>query len=284
MNNSGDPIDSLIDIPGDDSIQTKVFAGVDIGSLTTKSVILSDGVVLGTSIIPTGIYPEKSGKEALQKAMEVSECKTEKPSFTVATGYGRISAPYADETVTEITCHAKGAYSLDPQVRTIIDMGGQDCKVIRIDESGNVTDFIMNDKCAAGTGRFLEVIASAFKVSLDALGPMALGAKELVPISSTCTVFAESEVISLLARGEKPENILRGVHHAIAQRVTGMTVRVGVEDVILFSGGVAKNEGMKNALEKTFHKTVVVPSFDPQNIGALGAARVAESRYARDAS
>lgn len=255
---------------------------MDIGSLTTKSVILSDGAILGTSIIPTGIYPEKSGNEALGKALKSAKQDGKKPAYTIATGYGRISAPYADETVTEITCHAKGAYSLNPDVRTIIDMGGQDCKVIRMDESGNVTDFIMNDKCAAGTGRFLEVIASVFKVRLDSLGPMALQAEVSVPISSTCTVFAESEVISLLARGEKPENIIRGVHQAIAQRVTGMTVRVGVEDAILFSGGVAKNEGMKNALEEAFHKPVVIPGFDPQIIGALGAARIADNRHSQD--
>lgn len=255
---------------------------MDIGSLTTKSVIVSDGAILGTSIIPTGIYPEKSGMEALEKAMKTSGTTEDKPAYTVATGYGRISAPYADETVTEITCHAKGAFSVNPATRTIVDMGGQDCKVIRIDKSGNVTDFIMNDKCAAGTGRFLEVIASVFKVSLEDLGPMALHAEDIVPISSTCTVFAESEVVSLLARGEKPENILRGVHHAIAHRVTGMTVRVGVEGAILFSGGVAKNEGMKVALEEAFHKPVIIPSFDPQIIGALGAARLAANKISRN--
>ncbi|WP_373840255.1 acyl-CoA dehydratase activase [Methanospirillum sp.] len=260
-------------------MQRKIFAGVDIGSLTTKSVILSDGAVIGTSKIQTGIYPEKSGEEALKKAMKISECHAEFPDYTVATGYGRISSPYADETVTEITCHAKGAFFLHPEVRTVIDMGGQDCKVIRVDNSGNVTDFIMNDKCAAETGRFLEVIASVFKVDLDSLGSMAMQGKEIVPISSTCTVFAESEVISLLARGEKSENILRGIHHAIAQRITGMTIRVGIEDAILFSGGVANNTGMKTALEESFQKTIIVPSFDPQIIGALGAARVAESRY-----
>lgn len=158
-------------------------------------------------------------------------------------------------------------------------MGGQDCKVIRIDESGNVTDFIMNDKCAAGTGRFLEVIASVFKVPLDDLGSMALKGEEIVPISSTCTVFAESEVISLIARGEKPENILRGVHYAISSRVTGMTCRVGVEDTIFFSGGVAKNAGMKNALESAFQKDVFVSDLDPQIVGALGAAILAKNRY-----
>ncbi|PWR71269.1 acyl-CoA dehydratase activase [Methanospirillum lacunae] len=268
----------------DDNINQKVAAGVDIGSLTTKSVLISDGAVIGSCIIPTGIFPEKSGLEALEKAMESIGCAGKKPTYTVATGYGRISAPYADETVTEITCHAKGAYSINQATRTVIDMGGQDCKVIRIDNSGNVSDFIMNDKCAAGTGRFLEVIASVFRVKLENLGPMALKAEDIVPISSTCTVFAESEVVSLLARGEKPENILRGVHHAIAHRITGMTIRVGVEDAILFSGGVAKNEGMRRALADAFNKPIIVPNFDPQIIGALGAARIAEKKVSRDAS
>nr|WP_319538714.1 acyl-CoA dehydratase activase [uncultured Methanospirillum sp.] len=265
-------------------MSSTVVAGVDIGSLTTKSVILSNGAIIGSYIIPTGIYPEKSGLEVLEKAMESIGCPGEKPTYTVATGYGRISAPYADETMTEITCHAKGAYSINQATRTVIDMGGQDCKIIRIDNTGNVSDFIMNDKCAAGTGRFLEVIASVFKVNLENLGPMALQAEEIVPISSTCTVFAESEVVSLLARGEKPENILRGVHHAIAHRVTGMTIRVGVDDAILFSGGVAKNEGMRSALADAFKKPVIVPNFDPQIIGALGAARIAEKRVSCDAS
>lgn len=259
-------------------IQKPIFAGVDIGSLTTKSVVLAEDKIQ-TSIIPTGINPEESGKEALQRALNDAHTDENNLKYTVATGYGRISAEYADETVTEITCHAKGAYYLNPYTRTIIDMGGQDCKVIRIDESGNVTDFIMNDKCAAGTGRFLEVIASVFKVQLTDLGSMALKGEEIVPISSTCAVFAESEVISLLARGEKPENILRGVHHAISSRVTGMTSRVGMEDTILFSGGVAKNAGMKTALEAAFHKPVIVPDFDPQIIGALGAAILAKNRY-----
>jgi len=252
-----------------------VYAGVDIGSLTTKSVIMDTGRVIGSSILLTGVHPEKSGTDAIRKALDSIDRDQTDLRYTLATGYGRISAGYADDTATEITCHAKGVHYLTPSARTIIDIGGQDCKVIRLDESGNVTDFIMNDKCAAGTGRFLEVIASVFKVGLDDLGPMAMGGKESVPISSTCTVFAESEVISLLARGEKPENILRGIHNAISNRVAGMAIRVGVEKDIFFSGGVAKNAGMKAALEDAFHEPVVIPAFDPQLVGALGAAVLA---------
>jgi (R)-2-hydroxyacyl-CoA dehydratese activating ATPase len=255
--------------------QNGIYAGVDIGSLTTKSVIIDGSSVIGSCILHTGINPENSGVESLKKALDSANLAQTDLRYTIATGYGRISARYADDTATEITCHTKGVYHLNPSARTIIDMGGQDCKVIRLDKSGNVTDFVMNDKCAAGTGRFLEVIASVFKVSLGDLGPMALQGKESVPISSTCTVFAESEVISLMARGEKPENILRGIHNAISSRVAGMALRVGVENEIFFSGGVAKNGGMKSALENAFHETIVVPGFDPQLVGALGAAVLA---------
>ncbi len=253
------------------------FAGVDVGSLTTKSVIVSNGTIAGFSLIPTGINTEENGLLALQKALDSAHLKREDLKYIVATGYGRISAPYADKTVTEITCHAKGAHYLHPSTRTIIDMGGQDCKAIRLDKDGNVVDFAMNDKCAAGTGRFLEVMANVFKVKLNDLGPLALKAKEIVPMSSTCTVFAESETVSLLARGEKPENILKGIHHAIANRVSGMFSRVGVESDVFFSGGVAKNVGMKAALEEVLKAKIVAPEYDPQLVGALGAAVLAKN-------
>ena len=253
------------------------FAGVDVGSLTTKSVIVLNGTIAGFSLIPTGINTEESGLTALQKALNVAKLNREDLKYIVATGYGRISAPYANKTITEITCHARGAHYLHPSTRTIIDMGGQDCKAIRLDKDGNVVDFAMNDKCAAGTGRFLEVMANVFKVKLDDLGPLALKAKEVVPMSSTCTVFAESETISLLARGEKPENILKGIHHAIANRVSGMFSRVGIESDVFFSGGVAKNVGMKASLEEVLKAKIVAPEYDPQLVGALGAAILAKN-------
>jgi (R)-2-hydroxyacyl-CoA dehydratese activating ATPase len=254
-----------------------IFAGVDVGSLATKSVIIENGLVVGSSLIPTGVFPEKSGREAMDKALSMVGVNGIKPSFIVATGYGRITAKYADKLVTEITCHAKGARYLRPEARTVIDMGGQDCKVIKLDGEGNVEDFVMNDKCAAGTGRFLEVMANVFKVPLDELGPMALKARSVVPISSTCTVFAESEVISMIARGEPPEDILKGVHQAISNRVAGMASRVGPEPEIFFSGGVAKNAGMRAALETAMKSMIYVPDFDPQLVGALGAAALAKS-------
>ncbi len=170
-------------------------------------------------ILPTSFNSEESGLNILNKAIENAGIKNEDINYLIATGYGRISAKYANKTVTEITCHAKGAHWLCPKVRTILDMGGQDCKAIRLNEDGDVIDFAMNDKCAAGTGRFLEVVSTVFKVKLEDLGDLALAATSIIPISSTCTVFAESEMISLLARGEKPENIINGIHHAIANRI-----------------------------------------------------------------
>ncbi len=255
------------------------FGGVDVGSLGTKAVILVEGEIAGYSIIRTGVNTEANGWNGLNAALENAGLKHGDLKYIVATGYGRISAPYANKTVTEITCHAKGAHYLHPQTRTIIDVGGQDCKAIRLDENGNVTDFAMNDKCAAGTGRFLEVMANAFKVPLEELGPLSLKATEILPVSSTCTVFAESETISLLARGEKPENIIVGIHHAIANRIGGMFARVGIESDVFFSGGVAKNVGMRKALEDALKIRIADPEKDPQLVGAIGAAVLAHNTW-----
>lgn len=257
------------------------FAGVDVGSLGTKAVILVDGKIVGSNIIRTGINTEENGNNGLDGALENAGLKREDLKYVVATGYGRISAPYANKTVTEITCHAKGAHYIHPQTKTIIDMGGQDCKAIRLDEDGNVVDFAMNDKCAAGTGRFLEVMANVFKVPLEQLGPLSLSATTVLPVSSTCTVFAESETVSLLARGEKPENIIVGIHHAIANRIGGMFSRVGIENDVFFSGGVAKNIGMRKALEDALKIKIVESKEDPQLAGAIGAAVIAENSYKR---
>ncbi|MDT3425357.1 putative CoA-substrate-specific enzyme activase [Paenibacillus forsythiae] len=257
------------------------FAGVDVGSLGTKTVIMAEGEIIGSAIIRTGINTEENGWNGLNAALENAGLTRDDLAYVVATGYGRISAPYANKTVTEITCHAKGAHYIHPQTKTIIDMGGQDCKAIRLDDDGNVADFAMNDKCAAGTGRFLEVMANVFKVSLDELGPLSLSATEVLPVSSTCTVFAESETVSLLARGEKPENIIVGIHHAISKRVGGMFSRVGVQNDVFFSGGVAKNVGMRKALEEALQIKIVEPRKDPQLAGAIGAAVIAESAWKR---
>jgi len=256
------------------------FAGVDVGSLGTKSVIVDEeGRIIGRSLLRTGLNSAESGLAALEEALKSAGLEKDDLGYIVATGYGRISAPYSNKTITEITCHARGAHYLHPGTRTIIDMGGQDCKAIRIDEEGSVIDFAMNDKCAAGTGRFLEVMAGVMKVELSELGDLASRATEVLPVSSTCTVFAESETISLLARGEKPENIIVGIHHAIASRINGLFARVGIESDVFFSGGVAKNSGMRAALEEVLGVTLAQTQEDPQLAGAIGAAILARDSY-----
>jgi predicted CoA-substrate-specific enzyme activase len=253
----------------------KAYAGVDIGSSTAKSVVLIDGKIAGRSIAPTGPKPEESGHRVLLEALAEVGLGRSDVEYVVATGYGRISAPFADATVTEITCHATGGYYTNKNTRTIIDVGGQDCKVIRLDEYGRVSDFAMNDKCAAGTGRFLDLLSRILGVSLDDLGRLSADATEDIAISSTCIVFAESEVVSLLARGATPENVIYGVHNAMAQRIAGMTSRTGVEQDFIFSGGGAKNSGLKTALEEVLHSPITLPENDPQILGALGAAVLA---------
>jgi predicted CoA-substrate-specific enzyme activase len=271
----------LIKNSGVNKVAGDIVAGVDIGSLGTKTVILEDNEIIASSIIRTGINTVENGENGLKTALENTGFSQTELKYIVATGYGRISAPYAQKTVTEITCHARGVHFMHPAARTIIDMGGQDCKAIRLDEEGNPTDFAMNDKCAAGTGRFLEVMANVFKVPLEDLGPLALKATEVLSVSSTCTVFAESETISLLARGEKPENIIIGIHYAIANRINGMFARVGIENDVFFSGGVAKNIGMRKALEEVMKIKLVQPQYDPQLAGALGAAVIAQDLLAK---
>lgn len=259
------------------------FAGVDIGSVSAKAIVLRDGTVVGRSLFDTQVSCEESGVKALEKALEVAGLPRTALKYIVATGYGRIAAPYANKTITEITCHATGAYFLNPKTRTVIDMGGQDCKVMRLDSEGHVIDFALNDKCAAGTGRFLEVISEVFAMPVDELGPRSLKAQHPTVISSTCTVFAESEVVSLMARGEKPEDIISGVHYAVANRIAGLFARIDVEDEVLFSGGGALNVGMVKAIGDVLERKIVVPTLvvGPQLVGALGAALLAQQICSR---
>ena len=254
-----------------------VVVGIDIGSLGAKGVLIANHSVY-TALARTGLYMQDTADDLIDALTTAASVEKKKVQYVVATGYGRIALKFGDtpsKIITEISCHARGAHYLLPNTRTIIDMGGQDCKAIRVEDDGNVGDFAMNDKCAAGTGRFLEVMANVFKVRLDELGPLSLSATSLVPVSSTCTVFAESETISLLARGESPANILKGVHYAIAHRVAGLFSRVGVQDDVYFSGGVAKNSGMRAALEEQLKARTRTSDFDPQLVGALGAAAYA---------
>ena len=248
-----------------------IVAGVDIGSLTAKAVILQDTNILGYSIIPAGPDVVKVAEHTLTMALDKAGLGRDHLAAIVSTGYGRAKVPLASKAVTEITCDAKGAHYLFPETRMVIDIGGQDSKVISLDREGRVIDFAMNDKCAAGTGRFLEVMARALEIELNELGPVSLKHKKSVVISSMCTVFAESEVISLIAEGYPKEDILNGLHQAIASRVSAMAQSLRVENMVTLSGGVAKNTGVVKALEQNLKVKVKVPP-EPQIIAALGAA------------
>ncbi len=252
-----------------------LVAGLDVGSLTIKAVVLEDNTIKDFTIIPTGAEINKLTKDCLELTLKKTGDYFKDLKIIVATGYGRISIPFADKSITEITCHALGANWLNPDTRTVIDIGGQDSKVISVDKEGRVVDFVMNDKCAAGTGRFLEVMAQALGVKTEDLGKESLKSRRKINISSMCTVFAESEVISLIAEGCAKEDILRGLHEAIANRIGSMANRLRLENTITLTGGVAKNTGMVQALKKRLKAKVYVPP-EPQIVGALGAALAAQ--------
>jgi len=251
-----------------------IVAGIDIGSISTETVILQDNQILSSSIIPTGAKSGMAAERSLAWALKQINLEQGELAAIVTTGYGRASFPAATKRITEITCHARGAFFVHPETRTVIDIGGQDSKVIRLDEKGRNVDFQMNDKCAAGTGRFLEVMAHALEVKLEELGKLSRSAQRTIKISSMCTVFAESEVVSLIADNQPQEVIIRGLHDAIADRILAMVRRVGVEEKVTLTGGVAKNEGVVLALEERLGVKVLVPP-EPQIIGALGAALLA---------
>ncbi len=250
--------------------------GIDIGSTSGEAVILNGNGILAASIVDTGYNSRRAAALALEKALADSGLTREELGPIVATGYGRIAIEFANRQVTEISCYAKGMVHLFPDVRTVIDIGGQDSKVIAVGKNGKAVDFAMNDKCAAGTGRFLEVTARALQLDLSDLGEISARATRDVPISSICTVFAESEVITLVAEGAERADIVAGLHRAIARRVGAMVKRVGANPVIAFAGGVAKNPGVQRALERELGVSLVVPP-EPQIVGALGAALIARN-------
>jgi (R)-2-hydroxyacyl-CoA dehydratese activating ATPase len=248
--------------------------GIDVGSISAKAALLDDGELIGSKVMLTGYNARGAGKRVYIDMLDELDMQRDAVDRIVATGYGRNSVEFADKAVTEITCHAAGAHFQDPGVRCVIDIGGQDSKVIAMDTTGRVTDFAMNDKCAAGTGRFLEVMARALEVDLDAFGEMSLKAEQPSAISSLCTVFAESEVISLIARGERRENIIAGIHESIGSRVIAMANRVGITEPVMMTGGVANNIGVVRALEKKSGKPILVSAHAQIN-GAIGAALIA---------
>ncbi len=256
----------------------EVTAGIDSGSTTTKAVILDrEKTVRGFTILPTGADSREASRTVLEAVLQEAGVDRERLRYVVATGYGREIAHLAMDTVTEITCHARGVHAAFNQVRTIIDIGGQDSKAIRIDPEGRVQDFAMNDKCAAGTGRFLEVMSRTLGIPLAEMGERSGLSGKRVHVSSMCTVFAESEVVSLVAKGEQVEDILNGIHQAISDRVASLAIRVGQEPPVAITGGVAKNQAVVKALEERLSTRFLVPE-EPQLTGAMGAAIIAWER------
>ena len=248
-------------------------AGVDVGSTQTKAVIIDENrEIVGRSLIDTGSNVMQAAESAFQEALRSSDLRdVEEVEYVIGTGYGRYKVTFGNTQVTEISCHGRGAVNMFPGTKTVVDMGGQDTKAIRVSVTGEIDDFCMNDKCAAGTGRFLGAASSALDIPIDELGPTALQGERPVKISTTCTVFAESEVLSWLGKGKKIEDILWGVHQSIAARSFGLLRRVGIEDEITFSGGVALNTGMIKAMEEKLERSLNV-SDESHYMGALGAA------------
>ncbi|MFA7468389.1 MAG: acyl-CoA dehydratase activase, partial [Desulfotomaculaceae bacterium] len=238
---------------------SEYYAGVDIGSLTVKVVIIDETAkIIGSNVKRAGFRGKETAGELRQDILDKANIASNQIAATVATGYGRLAFP-ADKEVSEISCQAKGIAHLFPQVRTIIDIGGQDSKVIKIAKNGRIMDFTMNDKCAAGTGRFLEVMAHALEIDVEDIGKLALSATDVCPISSTCTVFAESEVISHIAQGASRPSIVAGICQSIAERVYSLAKRIDPEPAILLTGGVALNEGVVKAVSKSFGEDILVP-------------------------
>lgn len=255
-------------------MSNSIVMGVDIGSTSCKAAVMDGNTILGKIVIPTGTGTS-GPKRVVAAVLDLAGLKPEDIQKTVATGYGRIQFTEADKQISEISCHGRGIHFLMPKVRTIIDIGGQDAKAIRLNDKGKVFNFVMNDKCAAGTGRFLDVIARVLELKTEELAEYSAKATEAVSISSTCTVFAESEVISHLSSGIPLENIVRGIHDSVARRVSGLAQRMGVVEEVAMSGGVALNAGVVTAMSQQLGLPVHVHP-DCQLAGAIGAALYAQ--------
>jgi predicted CoA-substrate-specific enzyme activase len=246
------------------------FAGIDIGSTMTKAVILGDGVIASV-IGPTGPEQRRLANKVMEEALRKANLSFDAMTYIVSTGYGRINVPFADKQVTEISCHAKGVSNLFPQARTIVDIGGQDSKAITIDKDGRVTNFIMNDKCAAGSGRFVEVIADTLGLKLDQMGDVSLQSDHPAQISNICTIWAQQEVASRLAEGVPIPDLIAGVHKSLADRVARMVKRLKLQKEVILTGGGGKNKGLVKALSEQLDCEILVPP-EPLITGALGAA------------
>lgn len=259
----------------------KYFGGCDVGSTYTKAVILDEtGKMVANTTIRSKINSEQSAILAMEEVVaQVPDLGSAKDLvYLIGTGYGRNKVPFADENISEISCHAMGVHITDPSVKAIIDVGGQDVKGISIADDGTVKNFAMNDKCAAGTGRFYEAMARSFEMSLSDFSKLSLGAKNVIPITAQCTVFAESEVITLVGEGKPMDEIAAGIQMAVAKRCFVMAKKAGAVDSITLTGGCAKNDGLKAAIEKVLKLKVIELPIDPQLMGALGAAEYARQK------
>lgn len=253
-------------------------AGVDVGSTQTKAIIINENrQIISRSLIDTGANVVLAAENAYGEALKARSLDEREVEYVVGTGYGRYKVTFGDTQITEISCHGRGAVHMFPGTRTVVDMGGQDTKAIRVSPTGEILDFCMNDKCAAGTGRFLGAAAAALEIPLGELGQVALQAEKAVKISTTCTVFAESEVVSWLGKGKKIEDILLGVHQSIVSRSLGLMRRVGIEPEVTFTGGVTRNVGVVTVLNEMLGFPVNVGE-ESHYMGALGAALFAMDR------
>jgi len=256
-----------------------ISAGVDVGSVSTQAVIMVDGEIYCYSSMRTGSNSPDSANNAMDWALDSTGLTIDKIKYTVGTGYGRVNVPFAKRAITEIACHARGAnFIYGPEIRTVLDMGGQDCKAIRCDQRGKVTAFLMNDKCAAGTGRGMEVFADLLQVHINDVGKMSLQVEEEPePVSSTCVVFAKSEAVGLLRKGWPKEKVLAAYCSAMAHRVVTLLARLGIEEKFAITGGIAKNIGVVKRIEDELKLKAPEPSIDPQLAGAIGAALFAKA-------
>lgn len=247
-----------------------ISIGIDVGSVAAKIAAYDGEKIIATALAPTGWSPKEVGEKLLDEVLDKTNTSRENIKSIVGTGYGRVSLPFIDKKVTEITCHGVGAYYLDPNIRTVIDIGGQDSKVIKLNSDGQIVDFLMNDKCAAGTGRFLQVMANALAVDVGDLSSLATGV-EPANISSMCTVFAESEVVSLVAEGTPKEEIAAGLLQSVCNKTYSLISKLGVEEKVFFSGGVSKNDKLRELLGEKL-EVEVFSSEQSQYLGAIGAA------------
>lgn len=255
-----------------------LVCGVDVGSRTAKAVIMRDGLVVASSIALAEVNTELSARGVVEDSLKLANAKWEDLSYVVATGYGRLRLSFANQHTTEITCHGRGAKHVFPCVRTVLDIGGQDCKAIRLGENGRVVNFVMNDKCAAGTGRCLERIAAAVRMPLEEIGRKSLTPrKENLRIDTFCAVFAQMDTTSLINEGKDPSDVLGAVFDGFASRMWALLNTVGIEPELCLTGGVGKNIGIVKRIEDKLGRPVKVPP-DPQIVGALGAALIAQDK------